>query len=103
MPTVEEILGSDAAGLLQHQCKTIAKESLHLPGPDYIERVHLNSNRPIPVLTKLQSLFDHGRLGGSGARWGRCDCRPAARHRGEDGGGERREGKAHGSSAAVRV
>jgi fructose-bisphosphate aldolase, class I len=66
MPTVEEILGSDAAGLLQHQCKTIAKESLHLPGPDFIERVHLNSNRPIPVLTKLQSLFDHGRLGGSG-------------------------------------
>src|SRR5678815_3407264 len=66
MPTVEEILGSEAAGLLQHECKTIAKESLHLPGPDYIERVHLNSNRPIPVLTRLQSLFDHGRLGGSG-------------------------------------
>ena len=66
MPTVEEILGSEAAGLLQHQCKTIAKESLHLPGPDFIERIHLNSNRPIPVLTKLQSLFDHGRLARSG-------------------------------------
>src|SRR4051812_39081110 len=66
MPTVEEILGSEAAGLLQHQCKTIAKESLHLPGPDFIERVHLNSNRPIPVLTRLQSVFDHGRLAGSG-------------------------------------
>src|SRR6476659_6665903 len=66
MPTVEEILGSEAAGLLQHQCKTIAKESLHLPGPDFIERIHLNSNRPIPVLTRFQSMFDHGRLAGSG-------------------------------------
>ncbi|MEO7135972.1 MAG: class I fructose-bisphosphate aldolase [Vicinamibacterales bacterium] len=66
MPTVEEILGSDAAGLLQHQCKTIPKESLHLPGPDFVERIHLNSNRPVPVLGRLQSLFDHGRLGGTG-------------------------------------
>src|SRR5215213_355106 len=66
MPTVEEILGSDATALLQHQCKTIAKESLHLPGPDFVERIHLNSNRPVPVLGKLQSLFDHGRLAGTG-------------------------------------
>jgi fructose-bisphosphate aldolase, class I len=66
MPTVEEILGSDAAGLLEHQCNTIPKESLHLPGPDFVERIHLNSNRPVPVLGRLQSLFDHGRLGGTG-------------------------------------
>jgi len=66
MPTVEEILGSDAAGLLQHQCKTIPKESLHLPGPDFVERIHLNSNRPVPVLGRLQSLFDHGRLARTG-------------------------------------
>ncbi len=66
MPTVEEILGSDAAGLLQHQCKTIPRESLHLPGPDFVERIHLNSNRPVPVLGRLQSLFDHGRLAGTG-------------------------------------
>src|SRR6476660_1272448 len=66
MPTVEEILGSEAAGLLQHQCKTIAKESLHLPGPDFIERIHLNSKRPIPVLTRFQSMFDRGLLAGSG-------------------------------------
>jgi fructose-bisphosphate aldolase, class I len=66
MPTVEEILGSDAAGLLEHQCKTIPKESLQLPGPDFVERIHLNSNRPIAVLGRLQSLFDHGRLAGSG-------------------------------------
>src|SRR5207342_1824843 len=66
MPTVEEILGAEAAGLLQHQCKTIPKESLHLPGPDFIDRIHRGSNRPIQVLTRLQSLIDHGRLGGSG-------------------------------------
>ncbi len=66
MPTVEEILGADAAGLLQHQCNTIPKDTLHLPGPDFVERVHLNSNRPVPVLGKLQSLFDHGRLAGTG-------------------------------------
>src|SRR6478609_11629656 len=66
MPTVEDILGSDAAGLLQHQCKTVAKESLHLPGPDFVERIHLQSNRPIAVLGRLQSLLDHGRLAGTG-------------------------------------
>src|SRR6186997_1266691 len=65
MPTVEEILGAEAAGLLQHQCK-IPKDTLHLPGPDFVERIHLNSNRPVAVLGRLQSLFDHGRLGGTG-------------------------------------
>ena len=66
MPTVDEILGAEAAGLLQHQCKTIPKDTLHLPGPDFVERIHLNSNRPVAVLGRLQSLFDHGRLGGTG-------------------------------------
>ncbi|HUQ87350.1 MAG TPA: class I fructose-bisphosphate aldolase [Vicinamibacterales bacterium] len=65
MPTVEEILGADAAGLLQHQCK-ISKELLHLPGPDFVERIHLSSGRPVNVLGRLQSLFDHGRLRGTG-------------------------------------
>jgi len=65
MPTVEEILGADASTLLKHQCK-IPRETLHLPGPDFVERIHLSSNRPVPVLGRLQSLFDHGRLGGTG-------------------------------------
>ncbi len=65
MPTVEEILGADASTLLKHQCK-IPKETLHLPGPDFVERIHLASDRPVPVLGRLQSLFDHGRLGGTG-------------------------------------
>ncbi len=65
MPTVEEILGAEASTLLKHQCK-IPKETLHLPGPDFVERIHLSSNRPVPVLGRLQSLLDHGRLRGTG-------------------------------------
>jgi fructose-bisphosphate aldolase, class I len=63
---LEDILGADAAPLLQHQCKTIPKEQLHLPGPDYVERSYGGSDRPARVLTSLQSLLDHGRLGGTG-------------------------------------
>ena len=37
---IEEILGDEAASLLQYQCKTIPKETLHLPGPDYVERIY---------------------------------------------------------------
>jgi fructose-bisphosphate aldolase, class I len=62
---IEEILGEDA-GLLQHQCKTIAKELLHLPGPDFIERIMTATDRHARVLTSLQSLYDHGRLAGTG-------------------------------------
>src|SRR3954471_22492665 len=62
---IEEILGPDAARLLQHQCK-IPKESLHLPGPDYVERIYAISDRQTRVLGTLQSLLDHGRLGKTG-------------------------------------
>src|SRR5918999_6589340 len=63
---IEEILGDDAASLLQHQCKTIPKETLHLPGPDYVERIYSISDRPTRVLASLQSMLDHGRLGNTG-------------------------------------
>src|SRR6266850_1007803 len=63
---LEEILGADASGLLEHQCKTIPKENLHLPGPDYVDRAHSSSDRPTRVLSSLQSLLDHGKLGGTG-------------------------------------
>jgi class I fructose-bisphosphate aldolase len=63
---IEEILGDEAAGLLQYQCKTISRDTLHLPGPDYVERIYAGSDRPTRVLASLQSLVDHGRLGGSG-------------------------------------
>jgi class I fructose-bisphosphate aldolase len=64
--TIEEILGADARPLLDHQCKTIPKDSLHLPGPDFVSRIHGASDRPVRVMASLQSLFDHGRLGGTG-------------------------------------
>jgi class I fructose-bisphosphate aldolase len=63
---IEEILGPEASSLLQHQCKTISKDTLHLPGPDYVERIYSLSDRPTPVLGSLQSMLDHGRLGGTG-------------------------------------
>src|SRR4051812_19060887 len=63
---LEDILGADAAPLLQHQCKTIPKEHLHVPGPDYVERVYSGSDRPARVLTSLQTILNHGRLAGTG-------------------------------------
>ena len=61
----KSILGDDAR-LLEHQCKTIPKESLHLPGPDFVDRVYGSSDRSPRVLGSLQSLLDTGRLGGTG-------------------------------------
>src|SRR5512142_2026370 len=63
---IEDILGADAAALLQHTCKTISKDSLLLPGPDYVDRAYAGSDRPARVLTSLQSLIGHGRLAGTG-------------------------------------
>jgi class I fructose-bisphosphate aldolase len=63
---IEEILGDKASYLLGHQCKTVSKELLHLPGADFVDRVWASSDRPAPVLRNLQSLFDHGRLRGTG-------------------------------------
>src|SRR5262250_406273 len=63
---IQEILGTDADGLLNHQCKTISKDKLHLPGPDFIDRVHLTSDRPTRSLVSLQQLFKSGRLAGTG-------------------------------------
>ena len=63
---IKEILGADADGLLNHQCKTISKDKLHLPGPDYIDRIHLSSDRSVRTLVSLQQLFKSGRLTGTG-------------------------------------
>ena len=63
---IESLLGADAEKLLSHVCKTIPKESLHLPGPDFVDRVFYPSDRTPPVLRSLQQLFDNGRLGGTG-------------------------------------
>src|SRR5215469_261592 len=63
---IQEILGSDAEGLLSHQCKTVSKEKLHLPGPDFIDRIFVGSDRPTRSLVSLQQLFASGRLAKSG-------------------------------------
>jgi len=61
-----ELMGDTAENLLNHRCKTIHKSMLHLPGPDFIDRVVAQSDRKPGVLRSLQSIFDHGRLAGSG-------------------------------------
>ena len=68
-PTVDIIsdqLGSDAEDLLGHRCETIDRSLLHLPGPDFIERVCLDSDRSTASLRSLRQMFDHGRLAGTG-------------------------------------
>jgi fructose-bisphosphate aldolase, class I len=60
------VLGEDARYLLEYKSKTVPKDQLHLPGPDFIDRVWKDSDRPTRVLRNLQSIHDHGRLGGTG-------------------------------------
>jgi class I fructose-bisphosphate aldolase len=62
---IEEALGADA-GLLRHQCATIPKDLLHLPGPDFVDRVFSVSDRSPRVLVALQALFGAGRLSDTG-------------------------------------
>ncbi len=66
MTDIVKLLGADADKLLGHVCKGIPKSSLHLPGPDFVDRVVAGSDRPPMVLRNLQALLGHGRLGGSG-------------------------------------
>src|ERR671931_538922 len=63
---IERILGNEAETLLTYQCRTVSREMLHLPGPDFIDRVLIGSDRPPAVLRSLSSLFNHGRLSGTG-------------------------------------
>ena len=63
---VEKLLGSEAETLLSHTCDTVLKDDLHLPGPDFVERVFVDSDRGVSVLRNLQLLYDKGRLGGTG-------------------------------------
>jgi fructose-bisphosphate aldolase, class I len=63
---IQTLLGKDAEDLLTHKCKGFAKDSLHLPGPDFIDRVWVMSDRPTGVLRSLAAMFGHGRLAGTG-------------------------------------
>jgi len=66
MTDIIKLLGTDATGLLEHVCKGIPKASLHLPGPDFVDRVVAPSDRSPAVMRSLQQMFGHGRLRGTG-------------------------------------
>ncbi len=63
---IADTLGGDAKSLLEHRCKGIPKERLHLPGPDIVDRVWAASDRTTPVLRSIQAMIGHGRLAGTG-------------------------------------
>jgi len=63
---IREFLGEEANDMLDYKCEGIKKESLHLPGPDFVDRVMFNSDRSSVVLRNLQLIFNTGRLAGSG-------------------------------------
>jgi fructose-bisphosphate aldolase, class I len=63
---IQKLLGKDGESLLKHACKTVPKEKLHLPGPDWVDRIFGISDRNVRVLRSLQAIFSHGRLSGTG-------------------------------------
>ena len=63
---IQSLLGDDAESLLGHVSKTIDKSQLHLPGPDFVDRIFAQSDRSPQVLRSLQQLYGHGRLADSG-------------------------------------
>lgn len=66
MTDIQSLLGSEASYLLDHRCTTFPKSSLHLPGPDFIDRVVAGSDRMPATLRNFQLLFNTGRLAGTG-------------------------------------
>ena len=63
---IENLLADSAKNLLQHKCKTVPQERLHLPGPDFVDRVVALSDRNPQVMRNLQAMFHRGRLAGTG-------------------------------------
>lgn len=63
---IQSLLGDKAKSLLGHTCKTISKDQLHLPGPDWIDRIFAPSDRQIRVLQSLQDIIGTGRLANTG-------------------------------------
>jgi class I fructose-bisphosphate aldolase len=64
--SISKILGKDAKFLLDHKSKTISANQIHAPGPDFVDQVFAQSNRTPQTLRSLQTMFDRGRLGGTG-------------------------------------
>jgi len=63
---LESLLGEEGRSLLEHKCETVSRDLLHLPGPDFVDRVWAASDRSPQVLRSIQALHAHGRLAGSG-------------------------------------
>jgi class I fructose-bisphosphate aldolase len=63
---ITELLGQDADSLLNHSCKTITKDQIHLPGADFTDRIFIPSNRSNQVIKSINALYNHGRLAGTG-------------------------------------
>jgi len=61
-----DLLGDEAESLLNHTCTGIPKEMIHVPGPDYVDRLMAPMDRPPTVLRNMQTILDHGRLAGTG-------------------------------------
>ncbi|MEK7358995.1 MAG: class I fructose-bisphosphate aldolase [Planctomycetota bacterium] len=64
--TIISLLGDKTDSYMNHVCKTVDKNLLHLPGPDFVERIFIHSDRPIPVLRSLQNIYSQGRLANTG-------------------------------------
>ena len=64
--TIEKALGDKSTYYLEHKCKTISKDMLHLPGPDFVDTVVMHSDRNSRVLLSLQTILNSGRLAGTG-------------------------------------
>ncbi|MCC6798567.1 MAG: class I fructose-bisphosphate aldolase, partial [Anaerolineae bacterium] len=64
--TIQDYLGDEAEYLLSYEATAIPKSMLHLPGPDWVDRIFAPTDRAIPVLRSLQAMFGHGRLANTG-------------------------------------
>jgi class I fructose-bisphosphate aldolase len=66
MSTITDLLGSEADNLLNYTAKGFKKDQLHLPGPDFVDRILSTSDRRPQVLRNFQQIINHGRLAGTG-------------------------------------
>ena len=66
MNAIADLLGNEAKHLLDYTCKGFERSALHLPGPDFVDRIMAATDRSVPVLRNMQALLNHGRLGGTG-------------------------------------
>lgn len=66
MSATSDLLGPEAESLLGYKCETIDKAALHVPGPDFVDRIMADGDRPVPVLRNMQAIFNTGRLARTG-------------------------------------